>query len=293
MNNPLQNSFRIQIQSLFLFEFQDFITKLFMFKYGVDNYIPPREIKDKGADGIIIDKNTIVACYGPKKIDKNSYTEKIEEDFKSYKDNWQSQYKNWMFVTNNNIPEWGIQKINKLKNDSIQIGLENILLIIDELPNYQKRELGKYLNIEKDLFAKDYLKEIIEDLIKDTSFADENIKYEKQIYFPEKVKLNFNQNDIDSIFLEYDVYFEDGIFNDIKGLLYGYEDEDNNKLKIRIINDMNGKSGDFKSRLTQLTEKYLDKYSCENDDEYLFYIRAILIYLFEQCLIGTKTKGEL
>lgn len=293
MNNPLQNSFKIQIQSLVLYEFQDFITKLFMYKYGVDNYIPPREIKDKGADGIIIDKNTIIACYGPKKIDKNSYLEKIEGDFKLYKDNWQSQYKNWMFVTNNNIPEWGIQKINKLKSDSLQIGLDNILFIIDELSSYQKRELGYYLNIEKDLFANDYLKEIFEDLIKDASFADENIKYEKQIYFPEKVNLNFNQEDINEVLTEYDVYFEDGVFNDIKGLLYGYDDEDNNKLKIRIISDLSSKSGDFKSRLLQLTEKYLDKYSCENDDDYLFYIRAILIYLFEQCLIGTKTKGEL
>ena len=53
MNSPLQNSFRIQIQSLYKFDFQDFITKLFMFRYGAENYTPPRDIKDKGADGII------------------------------------------------------------------------------------------------------------------------------------------------------------------------------------------------------------------------------------------------
>ncbi len=101
MDNPLRNSFRIQIKSLYLFEFQNFITNLFMFRYGAENYIPPREIKDKGADGIIVNKNTVVACYGPKKIDKNRYLKKIKDDFKLYSDNWQTEYKNWMFVTNN------------------------------------------------------------------------------------------------------------------------------------------------------------------------------------------------
>ncbi|MCD4746176.1 MAG: hypothetical protein K8R58_07740, partial [Bacteroidales bacterium] len=193
MDNPLKNNFRIQIKSLCLFEFQDFITKLFMFRYGAENYIPPREIKDKGADGIIINKNTIVACYGPKKIDKNKYLKKIEDDFKLYSNNWQTNYKNWMFVTNNDIPEWSINKINNLKKDTSQIGLENILLFIDELPSYQKRELANYLNIGKDLFARDYLKEIIKDLIKEASFTNENVKYKQRIDFPEKVSLNFEQ----------------------------------------------------------------------------------------------------
>lgn len=293
MNRPLQNSFRLQIQSLNKFDFQNFITKLFMFRYGAENYIPPRDIKDKGADGIITKKETVVACYGPDKIDKKRYTKKIEDDFKSYSDNWQSKYKNWMFVTNNDIPEWAIKKINLLKKDSSPVGLKNLLQIVDELSSFQKREIGSYLNIEKELFAQDYLKEIIEDLIKETSFTDENIEYKKQIYFPDKVSLNLKQEDIDSVFQEYDIYFENGIFNEIKSLLFGYEDEDTNKLKVRIINDFNNKTGEFKIRLQQLTEKYLDKYSSENDDEYLFYIRAVLIYLFEQCLIGIKTKGEL
>ena len=45
----------------------------------------------------------------------DKYIKKIEDDFKSYSDNWQSKYKNWMFVTNNDIPEWAIKKINSLK----------------------------------------------------------------------------------------------------------------------------------------------------------------------------------
>ena len=83
-----------------------------MFRYGADNYIPPRDIKDKGADGIITNKAMVVACYGPEKIDKKRYLKKIESDFKSYLDNWKVKYQNWMFVTNNDMPEWAISKIN-------------------------------------------------------------------------------------------------------------------------------------------------------------------------------------
>jgi len=292
MDDPLRNIFRTQIESLHLFDFQDFITKLFMFRYGAENYIPPRKMKDKGVDGIIIDKNTIVACYGPEKIDKNKYLKKIEDDFKLYSENWQLNYKNWMFVTNNNIPEWGISKINSLKKDSIQIGLENILQFIDELPNYKKGKLGNYLNIDKTYFARDYLKEIIEDLLRGALFTYENVEYKQQIYFLDKINLNFEKEDINNILKEYDSYFENGVFNEISSLLFGYEDEDFEKLKHSINYDYSNKSGDFKSRLQQLTENYLIKYSSENDDDYLYYIRAVLIYLFEQCMIGEKTKEK-
>lgn len=292
MNNPLKNSFQVQIESLNLFKFQDFITELFILRYGAENYIPPREIKDKGADGIITSSNTLVACYGPKIVDKKRYIKKIEDDFKSYEENWRDDYKNWMFVTNNDIPEYAIKTINGLKPDAIQIGVKNILQFIEELTSYQKRTIGKFLNIDRDLFARDYLKELIEDLIKDSDFTTENVDYKTQIYLSDKVSLNFAQEDINTVLDEYDSYFENGVFNIISGLLFGYEDEDFEKLKHKIKYDYTNESGNFKNRLKQLIEKYLYKYASENDDEYLYYLRAILLYLFEQCIIGDKTKAE-
>jgi len=292
MNSPLKNSFRVQIESLNLFKFQDFITELFILRYGAENYIPPREIKDKGADGIITSSNILIACYGPKIIDKKRYIKKIEDDFESYEENWIDDYKNWMFVTNNDIPEYAIKTINSLKPDTTQIGVKNILQFIEELTSSQKRAIGKYLNIDRDLFARDYLKELIEDLIKDSNFTTENVDYKTQIYFPDKVALNFAQEDINSVLDEYDSYFENGVFNVIGALLFGYEDEDFEKLKHKIKYDYTNESGNFKNRLKQLIEKYLYKYASDNDDEYLYYLRAILLYLFEQCIIGDKTKAE-
>jgi len=292
VNDPLTNSFRIQIKSLYGTEFQNFITKLYLYRYGSEDYIPPRDIKDKGADGIIVGKNMIVACYGPKKVVKSRYIEKIKDDFESYTDNWENNYKHWMFVTNVDLPEYAIRKINELKSDAKQIGVKNILEFIDDLSNNQKRELGKYLKIEQSFFALDYLREVIEDLLKDSKFTDENIKYEKQLYFPDKVKLNYDLDDIDSITDEYEGYIESGVFDEIQSLLYAYEDEDFERLKTRIKNDFSGKSGVFKERLRQLAEHYLIKYSSENDDSYLYYLRAVLVYFFEQCIIGKKTNEE-
>jgi len=292
VNDPLTNSFRIQIKSLYGTDFQNFITKLYLYRYGSEDYIPPRDIKDKGADGIIVSKNMIVACYGPEKVDKSRYIKKIKDDFKSYAGNWESNYKNWMFVTNVDLPEYAIRKIDELKSGVTRIGIKNILTFIDDLSNNQKRELGKYLNIQQSFFALDYLKEVIEDLLKDSKFTDKNIKYEKQLYFPDKVRLNYDLDDIDSITDEYEGYIENGIFDEIQSLLYAYEDEDFERLKTRIRNDFSGKSGVFKERLRQLAEHYLIKYSSENDDSYLYYLRAVLVYFFEQCIIGKKTNKE-
>ncbi len=198
-----------------------------------------------------------------------------------------------MFVTNNDIPEYAIKEIEKLKNDTHIIGIEKLLMMIDELPSYNKREIGKYLNIDRSFFAQDYLNEIIEDLLKDLSVKNDNvIKYERETYFPDKVEINFPKEDYSGIMNEYEKFVDEGVFDNIKNILSGFEDDDKKKIKQKIIIDYNNLYGIFKERFKQLVYKYLVKYSSENDDEYSYYIRAILLYIFEQCLIGQKTKKE-
>jgi hypothetical protein len=62
MNTPLQNILKTQIRSLRGFAFQDFITHLYLVKYGDKNFLPPRKVGDKGSDGIILSENMVVAC---------------------------------------------------------------------------------------------------------------------------------------------------------------------------------------------------------------------------------------
>ena len=55
--------------------------------------------------------------------------------------------------------------------------------------------------------------------------------------------------------------------------------------------DYSVRYNDF-NRAKYWMDKYLDKYSIENDDDYRYYIRSILFYVFEQCFIGIKTEQE-
>ncbi|MGB4774832.1 MAG: hypothetical protein WBP45_06655, partial [Daejeonella sp.] len=71
-----------------------------------------------------------------------------------------------------------------------------------------------------------------------------------------------------------------------------YEDDDIDKIKHKVIYDYLQTNGTFKVRLNSLTNLYMAKYSVDGDDEYIFYVRAILVYIFEQCLIGLKTDTE-
>ena len=182
------------------------------------------------------------------------------------------------------------KEINSLKKNVKQIGIKNLLQFIEDLPYHSKRHLAEYLNIDKTFLSQDYLKGIIEDLIKDASFTPDNIHYQQRIDFLKKIQLNYEQEDIDGALDEYDSFIENGVFNVIGSLLSAYEDEDFEKLKHRILYDYMNKSGVFKIRLKELTEQYLAKYSSNDDDVYLYYVRAVLMYLFEQCLIGKKIK---
>jgi hypothetical protein len=64
-------------------------------------------------------------------------------------------------------------------------------------------------------------------------------------------------------------------------------------LKFKIITDFNKQKGTFKEQLENLTDLYYNKYSSGSDDEFFMYIRGILVYCFEQCILGKKTKEEI
>lgn len=155
MNNNLYHEFETQIKSLYGFEFQKFITKLFIYQYGVEYFVVTRTVRDKGADGVIVlnNKKNVIACYGPKTIPlKKKYLDKINKDFEKYKSYWEGDFEKWMFVTNHDVPSEVVIKINKSKKDAIVLGITNLLEIIfdkKKISSEQRKELGKYLRIEE------------------------------------------------------------------------------------------------------------------------------------------------
>lgn len=290
MNSPLQNKFKIQVEALTGFDFQDFIVELFLLKYGSTGFTVLRKKKDKGCDGIIVSEQQIIACYGPVDKDQKKFDKKAEEDFDDFKNNWQQKFPNWMFVVNHDLKPAQVNKIESLKKGTPLVGIKQILSIIDELESFQKRKLAKYLNIDGEFLAKDFLKEILDDLLKNSSSVEPRKEYNKPIYITDKVKLNFAAEDVQIALDEYDIVAE--YFSDIQDLINGYEDDDIDKIKYRFVYDYSLANGTFKERLNYLTNLYLGRYYSDGDDEYRFYVRALLIYIFEQCLIGIKTDIE-
>lgn len=289
MNEPLKNVFEVQIKSLRGFGFQDFVNELFLMKLGEGDFIPPRKVKDKGCDGIIISERRVLACYAPQKYDYKVFRDKINSDFESYRENWEAEYPNWMFITNQDVSPDQVKEVDALKKRAAIFGVKNIISVIEGLDSYKRRKLGKYLRIDQDYFTQDYLREILEDLLKETDISEQSVHYSKAPYMPDKIELNYEREDIEGAFQEYDILVDH--FPRILEIIQGYEDKEIDKIKLKIITDFNKKPGAFKERLEQQTEQYLEKYS-PKDDNYLFFIRAILIYHFEQCLIGSKTEAE-
>lgn len=290
MNDPLRTLFIRQIESLTGFDFQRFIKELFFLYYGIEGFQSLRETKDKGCDGIILSSRTVIACYGPEAYDKNQFLKKADEDFKDYMDHWSEQYPNWRVIINHVPSPDQIQKVDTLKPGSLVHGLDHLIRMIEKMEGVKRRKTGSYLKIDSSFFTKDYIKEIIDDLIQDNPISLTLIQYKGVVEIREKIELNYDQSDVDSALEEYGLVITR--FKDIDNIIKGYEDGEKDRLKHRIISDYKGRSGTFKQRLDNLTNIYLEKYG-PDDDDYRFNIRALLFYVFEQCLIGRKTAQEL
>ncbi len=288
---PLYNQLKVQIQAKTDTEFQRFISDLFLKIYGSESFIPLREEKDKGCDGILVEEECVIACYGPKKQDKNKFEAKAKSDFDKYQTNWEAQYPNWKVIYNAEVVPHQVTIVDGLKKGSIVFGIEQILNLIEErLAHSKLRVLALDLGIDRDLISQDVLGEVLKDLLNDSIESTSQPKYKTVLYIEDKVKLNFDAKDVDDVLKEYSELIE--YFPQVEALISGYEDQEKTSLKTRVLYDLNGIQGSLKDKLRNLTQLYLLKYSNENDDFYLRAIRTILIYLFEQCLIGTRTVEE-
>lgn len=293
MDTLLKNAFKMQIQSKEGFEFEEFIDELLLLKYGVDNYTPIRRIKDKGNDGTILSEQKILACYAPRKYSKADFETKVlgaknkEGDFEKYQKNWKTEFPHWEIYVNHEVAPEQLTLIQGLDGNTSIKGIDQILMIIDELASNKKRKLASYLGIEN-FFIQDYIQDIINDLLNATGIEDNILHFDRKTLVPpqKKIELNFEQEDWDGMNSEMLLVMEE--FNTIANILSGYEVDEINTLKRRIINDYNKLSGNFKERLYSLTEQYTREYGNLKDDEYGKCVKSLLLYMFEQCLIGKK-----
>lgn len=296
MESLLKNAFKKQIESREGIAFEEFIDELFLLLHGRDSYLPIRRTGDKGNDGTILSEAKILACYAPRKYDEKNFIKKVKGDtkkagdYQKYLDNWQNTYPNWEMIVNHEIAPAELKLIDKLEGNTSIKGVDQLLSIIEnELSSSKRRKLAKFLGID-DFFIQDSLNEILNDLLNDSIESNIDIEYESPIYIEEKVKLNYEQEDVDGVLSEYDLLMTH--FPEISSLLSGYSFSEVSTLKFRIINDFNNLSGDFKKRFNNLCTSYTEKYGKISDDEYRKSVKIILMYMFEQCLIGVKTEEE-
>ena len=303
MDKALKANIKELIKSKRGFEFEAFINEMHLIQYGANGYQPTRERSDDGAEGIILSSRTIIAAYGPDTYKEISFLKKINDDFEDFMNKWAKDNPNWNMYYNNSLAPEQIRisdnliELAKKKlltiNKVVIKGIDQIMQLIEsEFTNKQQRQLATLLGVPKELMIFDHIRSIIDDLISCVSIDEENVKYKIAVDVPEKIKLNYSEGDVKIAEEEYVDLNADGTLKKIWNIIATYEPEQINSLKLRIKREFNKINGTFKEKINGLTEKYLDKYTSGQDDDFEYYTRALLVYCFEQCMIGEKIIKE-
>lgn len=303
MDSALKANIKERIKSKRGFEFEAFINGMLQIQYGSDGYQSTRERTDDGVEGLILGSHTAIAAYGPDTYKEKKFIKKLNDDFLDYMNKWAKDNPNWNMYYNNSLAPQQIKvsddliklaRERSLTIDKVIIkGIDQIMQLIEsELTNKQQRHLATLLGVPKELMIFDHIRSIIDDLIRGFGINEENVKYKIEVDVFEKIKLNFSENDVKTAEMEFEELNVDGTLKKIWNIISTYEPDQINALKLRIKNDFNNLKGTFKEKLDSLTEKYLDKYTSGQDDDFKYYTRALLVYSFEQCMIGEKTIKE-
>lgn len=296
IRNILQYQLRQQISSLTGNDFQEFVVELMFHRYGSDGFIALRRVKDGGADGIIPSKSAVIACWGPdsqapSKV-KKAFEKKAQADYESYKENWQTTHPTWIVAINREPAPQEIQFVQRLQAGSQIIGIDAILHIINnEITCASRRKVLETLKISTDLLSADVVSGLLEDILKNADGTG-TVEYTAPLYISDKILINFAPHEADTVEQEYSDLQEE-YFSAIADAFVAFDDEEKKRIKRRIVSDYVIANGDSTSaKMTALTLQYLAKYSSFEDVEYREMIRALLFWVFEQCLIGIKTNSE-
>lgn len=296
LRSVTENLVKQQVQALQKDNFQEFIVFLLFIVHTTDGFASTREIKDKGADGLIETTKTVIACWGPQQRPagqlKKAYETKFKVDYDAYQAHWQQDYPNWCVYTNHEPSPGEIAFVKNLKAGSLIKGVAAISeIIFGEIGVADRRRVLSKLGIPKQYLSSDIVSEIFEDILKIAGNGN-SVTYTLAPYVPEKIELNVHADDVDTIQEEFDLAYEQ-YFQAIWDSLEAFDDNEKKLIKSQMIGDYNSSQGKgFTNKLNAVTTKYLDKYHHADDNEMRTVIRALWYWLFEQCLVGKKTPGE-
>ena len=289
MYKDLKDSLDNKIVKLHGNNFQDFINKLFQLFYR-EEYIPIRQQHDRGNDGCLKDKTRMFAVYSPEtKTTEKEIEKKFEDDFQKYSTNWKSQgYKRFTFIFNSpepNIIDITASQQTLANTYNADFWTRGYLLnnIIGKLSFSDIRKLAvDILAMDEQQYRFSIIQWVVEDLVKRNE-SNIEINYILPIGIEEKIKKNFDVNDVETVKKQALNFHKD--FSKLEEILE-YE-ETSKLLKNRILNSYedtdSGKP--FKDRIKILKNNLSNQ---SQDDDYVYYVECIIFYTFEQCLIGRR-----
>jgi hypothetical protein len=296
-------------------KFQQIFWDIMILRYS--DLQTPRMQHDLGNDGYSLKEKVFFACYAPEslKYDNADTKQKISDDYKDFCDNWKNKFSfgKWVFVTKDNlmgIPHQSLVDLNT-NGDGVtkeNFGLEQIvkealcLEIADAVRIFDLSDsyLVNAINEEKDFGI---IAEIFEFIFSDKipSIDTESIKKsENYTELTEKISLNFSGEELEAA-------REMIVRNWQHKTLVGKYIEDETSRNPGRVNALIDKiQSDFRDAkgaknhdtpiesvkiIEDLAKEYLAKDKQSNPD-YVAGARAIILYFFELCFLGKKTKQE-
>ena len=293
MNKITSKIIRKAIQNLSGNDFQDFANLFYLIIYR-DNFQSVKQKRDRGCDGIINGRR-IISVYAPEDYNTKTFERKIHSDFNKYESNFLKDYPEWQFVYNRELTTGNFQFLKGLFPEVHIEDINTIMCKIESDLNWtQKVGIFDFLGIERNLWYNDILMQVSDDLIRESeSETGKDVEYRKHQmpnYIEDKIRLNYEIDDVEAAKQQYDLFLEDGDFDSLRRVLCSFE-ENIGILKKKLIGDYlnTGEKLSFKERLQMLIDRYSSRYN--NDDTYRQAVTVIIIYYFEYCLIGRKTEG--
>ncbi|WP_338761998.1 hypothetical protein WAF17_16720 [Bernardetia sp. ABR2-2B] len=298
MESTTRDIIKERIRSKKEIHFQGFVNFLYTKCYGSTRFTTIKQKRDGGSDGVL-DGNTILAVYGPNQLDLNKFKKKLGKsgnakepgDFEKYEKNFSDKYPNWQVVYNNEMTTSRVEYLRELKSDVILVGVDDLVELIS-VQNYADIEaIGKWLEIKNSLISNDLLYEVVIGMLRleeDTSVQISSF-IESAIDPQEKIEINFSGEEIDRVTEE----LIDGMkyFGALDTMFKGKSDKVN-ILKKKVRDALEDYNDTLYNSLKKYEKRAAETSNKTSDDKYKYYLRCVLLYLFERCYIGKKTLAE-
>ena len=288
----LKDFLKSKIEHLYGTQFNEIVDGIFSILYG-ENYKSIKQKRDLGSDGIIETEKISLACYAPERYDKPKFEKKVDEDYGKYKKNYMSLGYKWRFITNQKLLGSIVTYIKNKSTDAEVWGIEELINFILNLPPSKRRKiLLDIFSLSTELIEFDFVEEVIEEISK---LKKEVSDYCPQYNLPKdtskKIEKNFSGEDIEIVKRKF-IHFYAEYIGYLQKVLNTLDNDFISNMKMTVLREYQFlyKKLTFKERFDHLVNRFSSKYP--KDQEYKNYVELILLYLFEQCLIGTKSEVD-